>query len=800
MESLAREVRLAVRSLLRDRGFAVIAIATLAIGIGMNTAVFSVTNAVLFKGRPLVTRSDRIVYIQSPKFASYPDFEDWRQSRSFAGMAAVTGLDGRIVSDDRGHRERHSVALVSAKAIGLLGVKPVVGRRFIAADEAPGTTAVVLVAHSLWQRWYGRDPAIVGTLLRVNDVPATIVGVMPPAFTFPDQQELWMPLVPTPRFQRREARNLWFAFGRLADGVTVASARTEMDIIGRRLARMYPPSNEGVIPAVRTTPDHVVGPDARVLYASLWGAVSFVVLIACANLANLSLARTVSRSREVAVRLALGGSRWGIVRQLLTESVVLSVTGGVLGWWLAREAVHAYARFAIPAWKLSWFDFSVDYRVLTYLAALSLGTGLLFGLAPALRLVNSDILAALKEGGRAVSVGTSHARSSFFLVTAQVALAVVLLAGAGVMTRSFWKVYAADLGVHTHDVVTMGVFLDETKYASGVSAVAFFDALVARLKVVPGIESVSIAWSLPTEGTAHIPYEVSSAPSVPGRPRPMGSVLVIGPDYFSTLSAIVVTGREFTDADSCTGPRVVVVNERFAAAVWPGVSAIGQRLRLFEGDSPGGWLTVVGVVSDIIQNDSTRQTIGPLIYLPHQQRPERSMWVLARTGVPLARVRRALRHVLLALALSPPDFEPETLKTRLRGGYQNRGVNGLLIVICAAIAFLLASVGQYAAVADAVAQRSHELGIRSALGATGAQISALVFRRGLAPFVSGLSIGLIAATTLNRLLMPELVAVSPVDPVSLFVTSVLLIVSTALGCWSSARRAIRVDAVAELMR
>ena len=807
------DARYAARTLRQSPGFTAVAILTLALGIGVNATVFTVTNAVLFKGFPSVVRNDRILYIDSRKTGrgcclSYPDFEDWQtQATSFEGMAIANGLT--LTLSDKDRPESIFAAQVSANAFKVIGQRPIIGRDFAASDETPGAARVAILSYALWERRYGRDPAIVGQTIRMGGFPAgsvtfenapstlaptTIIGVMAPGFSFPFTETLWVPLVRTPRLEQRDARGLWFAFGRMADGVTVDHARAELDTIGRRLASAYPLTNRDVRPSARTFNEFWGGPNATLLYGSMWGAVGFVLLIACANLANLLLARAMSRSRELSLRIALGAGRWRIIRQLLIESLMLSTMGGFCGWWMAAWGVRLYVLAQPPGIN---FDYAMDYRVLGYLMAISAGTGLLFGLAPASQLSKLDVNAALKDGGRGAT-GRRGRHLSALLVIGEMALALVLLAAAGVMIRSFLKVYKANLGVNTANILTMGVTLPAATYPGAESQIAFYDRLGARLETIPGVESVAFTSSEPTELARALPYELAGAPAIDEQRRPTLPVLSVSPGYFRTLGATVLAGREFNDADGASGVPVVIVNHRFATQLWPGEDVLGKHLRVFDGTTQDAWLTVVGVVSNIVQNDRTGQRIDPLIYVPYRQHLQRSMSAVARTRVPPGSLGTAFRREVQAMDADLPVGGPDTLAANLARNYRNNEFNGALFMTFAAVALLLASVGLYAVIAHSVSQRTQEIGIRAAMGATARDILTLVFKQGLLPVGIGLTIGLAAALAVTPLLKTQLVGVSPTDPLALAMASATLVASAALGCLIPARRAMRVDPMVAL--
>jgi predicted permease len=806
LDGIAQDLSYALRALRRSPGFTLTALAMLAVGIGVNATVFTVTNAVLFKGFPFVDNNDRLLYI-TPKGSnccvSYPDFLDYRaQAKSFDGMAVVHGI-ARVVSHQTGFPEHIEVTEVSAGTFKVTGQKPILGRDFTPSDEVAGAAPVAMLSYGFWERRYAKDPAIVGRTVRMNGTPTTIIGVMPEGYTFPQKVDSWVPLVQTERVMNRENRDTWMAFGRLAPGVTIENARAEMDIIGKRLALAYPATDAEHPPVVQKFDEFFIGANAALIYGSMWGAVGFVLLIACANLANLMLARAMGRSREISVRIALGAGRWRIIRQLLIESVMLSSLGGAFGWWLAKWGVRTYE--LAMARKSSWLiiDYTMDHRVLGYLIAISIATGILFGLAPALRLSKLDVNSALKDGSRGSTGGVRGKHFSGVLVTGEMALAVVLLAGAGVMIRSFLKIHNADMGVKTENILVGPIDLPAARYPTPEQRINFFDRLTTSLEATPGVESTALAEQLPSRGAPSYPYELDGAPPADFGARPILRALKISPSYFRTLGATLLSGREFADADGPSAPAVALVNQRFAGEYWPDEDAVGKRLRLFndlgpsQERSPGPWITVVGVVSNIVQNDRNRQRFDPMLYLPYRQNPGEGMAVLVQTRILPAGLATAFRREVQSLDPDLPMYGPFALTESLEGYWDSR-FYGALFLIFAAIALLLASIGLYTVIAHSLSQRTQELGIRMAIGATASDILKLVFVQGMIPLAFGLCIGLAASLAVNRLLESMLVQVSPSDPITLIVASAALIVSGALGCLIPARRAMRVDPVVAL--
>lgn len=817
-ESLAQDVRYAWRGMRRSPVVTVVAVTTLAVSIGVNATVFTLTNA-FFKGYALVDEGERILYLRSQNTnrpdahyaVSYPDYQDWRaQTTSFQDMGACRDVARVSLNDDTAGPETLWAVQVSANTFELIRQTPLIGRTFASADEAPGAAPVTILTYGLWEHRYSRDPNVVGRTVRINGTPTTVIGVMPQGLLFPNKQDLWMPLTAPPA-ERRDARNyLMFVFGRMADGVTIDTARAEMETIGRRLGTVYPQTNDGFLPRVETFGEFFHGRSLPI-YEAMLGAVGFVLLIACANMANLMLARSAGRARELFVRIALGAGRWEIVRQLLVESLLLSGLGGLLGWFLAQWGVRAYVLMAFAQYHPTaspelypWFDFTMDQRVVWYLIAISAGAGLLFGLAPASRLMALDVNSTLKDGGRGTSGGVRNRRHFSFLVAGEMAMAIVLLTGAGVMMRSVLNLYTADIGVDTARILTTYVPLQceapfcaapDARYPDAAARIVFFDRVTTRLAAMPGVEAVALATRRPAGGASIFPYALVGDAPVEARRRPTLSALIVDSHYFQTLGVALLAGRDFNDADGASGPPVALVNQRFAQQHWPGEDPLGQRLRVFDDDVPGGWLTVVGVAPDIVQ-DFARQRIDPLVYMPYRQRAVEAMTVIARTRVPPESLAATVQREIQALDPDLPVFESLSLSPRLDGDY--RFNYALPFVIFAAIALLLASIGLYAVIAHSLSQRTQEIGIRMAMGATAQDVLALVFSQGMRPVGAGLAAGLAASFAVTPVLRSVLVEVSPADPITFVGAPLVLMVAAMLGCLIPGLRATRVDPVIAL--
>jgi predicted permease len=803
-DSLPQDARHAVRGLWRDRSFALTALVTLALAVGLNVTVFAVTGAVLFRGFPLVEDNDRLLYIQE-QFPlgqcciSYPDFEAWRTGAvSFEAMAFVQGRQVTF-SQRPGERGIDIFArATTANAFGVLGVRPALGRDFVFADEAPGAPSVAILEHDFWQNRFGGRDDIVGDSVEINGEPATVIGVMPAGFDFPSRENLWVPLVRTPELLVGRTPGGYLAVGRLADGATAATARVELETINRRLAAEYPATNRDVVPRVGTFAEFFVGPDAAPIYWSVWAAGLFVLLIACANLANLALARALGKSQELSTRIALGSGRWRLVQQILCEWLLLACAAGALAWQIAVASINAWAAATESPYQV--LDYTVDGGTLAYLVAVALGAASLIALAPIARVLHLDIRGAFRAGTRGATQGLRTKRTSSLLVAGQVTLAIVLLCGTGVLVRSFWNVVSADAGVEAPEQVVIGLVTPpRDKYGATDSRAAFYDALRARLQSVPGVELASVSNSRPVNNMRVVPFDIEGPAG--GTIGSLGvSVLAAGTDYFRTVGGTTLTGREFDDRDAIASPLVAVVNQSFAARYFPGRDPIGLRVRFYDNTEPGEWRTIVGVVANIMQSDPTRQRFQPLVYLPFRQAPPPNAWFFSRARAPAEEVMAGVRAAVLSLDadLMLEDFS--TLKasfrfiaSRMDIEHVNMGKLAAVAPIFAGIALLLATIGLYAVLARSVSQRTREIGVRMAIGATQRNIRRLVLREELLPVVLGLVFGLAASLAVNRVLQSQLVGVSPYDPVTLVVTPIVLIVVALIACQLPARRAMGID-------
>ena len=791
----------------KSPGFTTVAIVALALGIGANATVFSLANAILFKNLPFAD-SDRVLYVttfdpmkpHSDAGMSGLDYDDLRsQVKSFNGLGAT--WRGRVnLSDVANLPESYDSAHLSANSFAVLGQQPVIGRVFTADDEKPGADPVAILSYALWsyalwEKRYGKDPSVIGRKIRIDSVPVTVIGITTPGFAMPANAELWTPYIPNPKEQRQN-RGL-SVFGKLAPGISQRAAQSELSVIARRLAAQYPDSNKDVQFQVQNFNEVSLPGPVRVVFLVLLGAVGFVLLIACANVANLLLSRALARAREISIRTALGAGRWRVVRQLLTESLLLSVAGGFLGWAIATWGIRAFDAAVIPTGKPLWIDFSMDYRALGYLAAITLTTAILFGLTPALRLSRMDVSTALKDGDRTGS-GIRGKYLSGVLVVVEMMLAVVLLTGAGLMIRSFLLTYSAPMGMNTGNILTMQLELPTAKYAKPTDQLEFQRHLTERLRALPGVDTATVASSDLGIGNLNFPYELEGRQDEPNH-RQSTSFLLVGDGYFETLQLAARRGRVLNSGDHVPGPNVAVINEEMSKQLWPNADPLGQRFRIYKNTKPGEWITVVGVVPNVLQvghgGKQAAQTSGasPTAMIPFRQEPAGWMTVMARTRVSAGSLGNAFRREAQAIDQDLPVRNVITLDEQLALSRWPLRVFGSMFGIFAGIALLLATVGLYAVMAYGVNQQTREIGVRVALGAPSSSILRMVLSSGMRQAAIGLILGLAVAFGVTRVLSAILVGVSPTDPFTFAVVALVLVASATLGCLIPARRALSVD-------
>src|SRR5438093_1633775 len=804
--SWLQDLRFAFRLLVKERWFTAVAALALALGIGVNATVFTFVNAVLIRGLP-INDPDRVMVVGTrdgrnrDRGMSYPDFEDYRRAtRAFSGLAAYSGQTMNV-SDEGRAPERFQGPYVSANAFRLIGQQPLLGRDFRPEEDRPGAAAVVILGNGVWKNRYGSDPSVVGRTIKVNDVPSTVIGVMPEGFKFPINADLWIPLVQMPRLteQKRDARNLE-VFSRLADRVTLPQAQSEFTTISTRLAHDYPATNKDITARVMTFNDRVNGGQIRLIFLSLMGAVAFVLLIACANVANLLLARSATRSREMSVRVSLGASRWRIVRQLLVESVVLSIIGGLLGLALAFAGVRLFDAATQDVGKPYWIQFTMDGRVFGFFAAVCLGTGVVFGLAPALHVSKTDLNEVLQEGGRSGSSGTRARRWTSVLIVAELALTLVLLAGPGPMTRSLLKLYRLDVGVETSHLLTMRLALPNQKYPTLEQRRAFYDRVDKRLASIGGIQAATITTNMPLGGGTPRLLAIDGHQPADGEPPQTVTQVTIGARYFETLGLHILRGRAFDDLDGTPGHDSAIVNQRFASMHFAGADPIGRRIKLTpDGPAlagpPPAWVTIVGISPTIRQRNFQDPLPDPVVYLPLSgQAPTFAMLVI-RAQRDAASLTSLLREEVRAIDPDLPLFGILTMDQLLAQQRWAFRVFGSMFAIFALIALALSAVGLYAVTAYSVAQRTQEIGVRMALGAQTAQVLWLILRRAVVQTAIGLTIGIGGALGVGKLIESLLVQTGTRDPVTLTSIVALLVFVSLAACFWPARTATRLDPV-----
>jgi putative ABC transport system permease protein len=804
MSVIRKDLHAGIRSLIKGRGVTLVAILMLALSIGFNVTIFTVANALLFKAVPF-DKDNCIVYIGSrnilrnnqPGLMSYPDLRDLQQStKSLEGLGAF-GYARFNLSDNNYLPESYLTVRITPNTFGLIGQKPVIGRDFTPSDGAPGAPPVAILTNGVWENRYGKNPGIVGQTVRMNGTPTTIIGVMSATSTFPFDAELWTPLIPTAASEQRDIRNL-SVFGRVKDSVSIDAVRRELESIAGNLQKEYPATNQGVAIAAQTFQEQFVGSQNTTIFMTMLIAVGVLLAIACANVANLLLARALNRSREISILVAIGARRGDILQRLLIESVLLSVVGGIGGWMLAIWGVRAFDIATTPYGKPPWIDFSMDYRVFFYLSLISIGTGILFGLAPALRLSKLDVSAALKEGGRGSTGGLRMKFFSAALVVTEMALAIILLVSSGLMVRSFFSLYNVPVGADVASVTTMRIELPPAKYRDAASQIAFYDRLKSGLRSVPGVESVATTSVLPTAPAPSVPYELEGNPVTDPKMRPSVSMVVVSPDYFRVWSVSVIRGRLFTEEDGETGLPTAIVNENFAAKVWPNQDPVGKRFRMFTGNTPDPWVTVVGTVPNIAQNGMVPGQVDTVAYLPYRQKPAPGASLIARTLVRPATVTSAFRAEVQKIDPDLAVFRVMPMDERVAQNYGFRGVIAGLFVTFAVVALLLSSIGLYAVMANSVSRRTQEIGLRIVVGATRRDVMRLVVGQAMYQIVVGLVLGVVGAFVVTRFLASALVQVSPSDPLTFAIAAIALTITALLGCVVPVFRAIRVPPVIAL--
>ena len=801
METLLQDLRYAVRMLRTRPSFTAIVVLALAIGIGANTAIFSVVNAILLRPLPY-KNADRIsmIWMDNPKLGvaqdwhSYPNYVDYKeQNQVYEDLAAFNDRSFNLTGT--GDPVRVVGGWTTASLFSVLGVEPALGHVFTEEEEVPGKDLVAVLSFGLWQRRFGADRGIIGQSISLNGVNRTILGVMPASFAFPEKKtELWIPLAISP--QRKQERNSigYKAVGRLKPGVTIEQARADMGAIAKRLDDQYFQSGYGInLVPLHDQETRTVKPALLVLL----GAVAFVLLIACANVANLLLARAALREKEVAIRVALGAGRWRIIRQVLTESALLALIGGAAGLLLAvwgLDLLVALSPSDIPRLDQT----GIDARVLGFTLGVSLLTGMIFGLVPALQSSKSDPNESLKEGGRGSTGGLHGRRVRNLLVVSEIALSLVLLIGAGLLIKSFVRLQKFELGFNPDSLLTMRIQLPGSKYRDGKQVVSFYQQLLQRMETVPGVESVGAISSVFLTDT---PYSTNF--SIEGRPVPTGAEAIevpidaISPSYFRVMGIPLLRGREFDDRDVDGTTPVVIINQTFARRFFSDEDPIGQRFVYGSPDPRNPWITIVGVVADM-RRTGFDKAARPETFLPEAQNADNALTIVARTATDPASFAGALRNEVWSIDKDQSVYDVKTMHQTLSEMMSQRRFNTLLLGVFAAVALTLAAVGIYGVISYSVTQRTHEIGIRIALGAQPGDVLKLVVGQGMSLSLIGVTIGLVAAVALTRLMSSLLFGVSATDPITFASISLILSGVALVASFVPARRAMKVDPMVAL--
>ncbi len=797
MDSLIQDFRFAARMLLRSPGFAVIAVLCVAIGIGANTTIFSVVNAILLRPFPYAD-PDRIVALHEtqPKNdidegdLSYLDYQDLReQSTSFVQTAAYTQRS--LTFSGKEEPERVAGCAVSASLFPLLGVKPALGRGFREDEDRAGAPGAVLLSHDLWMRRFDGDPAIVGKTILVNAAGHTVVGVMPPRFGFPENQLAWVPLTPWVHEDQRQERGL-AVMARLQPGRTVEQARTEVAAIVERIAAQFPDTHSGWSGTAVALRDEFADQETRLIVLTMMGAVVCLLLIACSNVANLLLARATVRQREVAVRAAFGAGRLRLVRQLLTESVLIGLAGGALGVVFAFWGIR-WIELSIPADDQVpyWMVFKIDGPVLLFTLGIAVLTGLFFGLAPALQALKADLHDTLKEGGRGAGGSLRKNRLRSSLVIAQMALSLVLLITASLFVRSFLKLQEEKGGFDGSRLLTMRFYMPAGSYEEDQEMTRRVEDVVRRVEAVPGVEAASASNNIPLSGGGGEGRVLIEGKDFPRGEEPYVFYPGVTPHFFQTLGLGLVSGESFTEREAFEISGVAVINQTFARKLWPGAEPLGRRFRLPD-DAHSGWIRVIGVVPDI-KNDDIDDETHPSAYVSYAYQPSRNTGLTIRTRANPLQVVPGVREAIRAADPNLPVFDVFTMEQVRRQGFWEYRFFGGMFSVFGGIALFLAAIGLYGVLSYSVSQRFREIGVRVALGAQNGHVLRLVLRQGMLLAVVGIGFGLLFSFGATRVVSTILYDTSPTDPLSFALISAVLAGIAALACYLPARRALEVD-------
>jgi predicted permease len=793
-ESLLQDLRFAGRLSIKDRWLSATIVAVLALGIGANTFGFALVNAAFWRGLP-VPGSGRFVMVswldrdgrRDP--ASHVELLEWQQATQFDGLAGYQETQASL-SDGHAPPERIHRTRMTTNGFALLGLGPSLGRDFTAADGGIGSPPVVILSDPLWRRRYGSDPKIVGTAIRIDGAHATVIGVMSEGMLFPDRSDVWVPFVPAVEERAREARGLE-VIGRLAPESGQRQARAELETISRAQMSAHPVETNGVTGIrVESVADNTIGGMGRRLITILMAATAFVLVIAVANVVILLLLRSGARAREMALRAAVGATRGRLVRQLLIESLLLSLAGAAAGLAIAAIAVQLFAA-AVGEWLPYWVVWALDYRAFGYAAAIGIATAVVFGLAPLVSLHRGHAMEAIHDGGRGTIGGVRIRRLTTALVVAELSMAIALLGGAGLLARSVAALSAVDLGVDTSRLVTMNITLPEARYPTPESRRQFASNVQGAIAAIAGVETATITTGVPARDGGERLMEIEGW--LEGQAPVFVSTVAITPTFFDTLGIGLTGGSNFGELDGAPGSDVAIINQRLAAQYFPGQDPIGRRLRftvrrLAPGQAPGRWRTIVGVAPDVSHGSPADGYINAAVYVPYREMAAAAVSLLINTArAPESIIPQVLREVQ-KLDADLPIVEPRTIRDLLAGDRGPYRLYGLIFAAFAVIAVALSAAAVYAVIAYAVARRQAEFGVRAALGASAPTLVWLVLRPALAQLAVGITIGLAGAIATGRALAGMLVGVTAGDPITLFGIAVTL---TVVGIAASLRPALR---------
>lgn len=797
---MLRDLRYACRMLVKTPGFAIISILAIALGIGASTTMFSAINALLLRPMPLIQDQERLVFVseyfikQPDQNAgnSFPDFLEWRkQATTLEGIGAVQEATFIISGGDK--PERYLGGEISADTFSFLGVQPILGRSFRPEEDQLNSPPVALIGYDIWQNHFAGDRSIVGKTIPINGKQVTIIGVMPKGWRFPEICDIWMPLQME---EKDHPRGSFFldCIGKVKQGVSVEQARAELEAIASRIATEHPDTNSGCSVHVLPFREEAVA-NFKTLTVLVMGAVLFVHMIACANVANLLLARGATRAKEIGIRLALGASRRQIVRQLLAESIVIGLAGSALGLLFAGWGVDLMLA-ALPDDVPYWIRFDFDWRI--FLFALGVGgiSSILFGLLPSLQSSRPHLVDALKEGSRTGGGGVKGQRMRNSLVVAEVALALVLLIGSGLMMRSFLKLQKTDIGMDPSNTLTFRVGMPEAQFPDKEAPTRFFEQLTAKLAHLPGVESAGATTSLPASGNIGISAFVLEGQAEPKRLQDalMMRQLTITPGYLKTAHIPLLRGRDFTTADGKDAPRVALIDEDGARLWFPNEDPIGRQLRLLDkAGEPPKWATIIGIVKPVIYDQLIRRRPMPAAYFAEGQISERFLSVMMRTKSDPSKFANLARNTVLLVNKDLPIYRVFTMDEVVAQSYWSRKFFGTLFTIFAGLALFLASLGLYGVMAYSVRQRTQEIGVRMALGAQTSDVLRLVTGQGVRLILTGLAIGFVSAYFLARLLAGSLHGISAHDPPSFALVPLVLFLVGLAACYLPARSAMRLD-------